>query len=176
LAYTGYLKGSNFDLEKASSRITVLGAGNILLKDDGIGVHVARHLDGIVNAKDVEVIDAGTCPDLSCLVSEDVENLIVIDAVDAEDNPGAIYRFTLENLDLNSTSPLSLHEIGLVESLRMISLINKNLKSVVVFGIAPAEIGYGFEPSAELSEKIPEVADLVIKEIERMSKTAEVNA
>ena len=73
------------------TRSVVLGIGNILLTDDGVGVHVARHLEGLLQSRDdVEVIDAGTLSFTLAPVIADAERLIVIDAAQLNAPPGTV--------------------------------------------------------------------------------------
>src|SRR5512140_1128932 len=72
-----------------SGRVVVLGVGNELLKDEGVGVHVARELSGLSFAFPVEIIEAGTVP-VFWLGEEAISKLVVIDAVYGGCEPGAI--------------------------------------------------------------------------------------
>ena len=78
-------------------RIVVVGVGNLLLKDEGVGVHVAQALQKVSSPVDFEVVDGGTSPDIFPLF-EGVEKLIVVDAAMGGGQPGDIYRFTLDAL------------------------------------------------------------------------------
>jgi len=96
----------------------VLGIGNVLLRDEGIGCHVAHALEGIP-LPDVKIMDGGTCPDVLQFL-EDADKLIIVDAVKGEGVPGQIYRFHLEDINLERKPFLSLHDLGLVDSLMLI--------------------------------------------------------
>jgi len=159
---------------KNKPRITVLGIGNILLQDEGIGVHLIQELAGELHNIDVDLIDGGTSPDIPYLVSEDTDKLIIIDAIDAGDEPGAIYKFTPEDIEQDKASPISLHEIGVLQSLRLMSLENRKPKSTVIIGIQPKTIDYGMELSTDIKKKLPEVIKLVLKEIEETKTATEV--
>jgi hydrogenase maturation protease len=152
--------------DKGSPRITVLGIGNLLLKDEGIGTHVAQKLTGIVDDANVKIIDAGTSPDFLSLVDGNTDKLIVVDAVKAGSEPGTIYRLTIDDLGLDSTSPVSLHEIGVLDSLKIMALFDRLPESTVIIGIEPKTIDFGLDLSPEVEEKLPEIISLVLKEIE----------
>ncbi|MBC8273947.1 MAG: HyaD/HybD family hydrogenase maturation endopeptidase [Chloroflexi bacterium] len=151
---------------ESSHRITVLGIGNLLLKDEGIGIHVVQKLAGVVSDANVNIIDAGTYPDFLTLVDTSIDKLIVVDAVKADNEPGTIYRLTLDDLDLDSTSPISLHEIGVLDSLKIMALFDRLPESTVIIGIEPKTIDFGLDLSPEIEEKLPEIINLVLKEIE----------
>ncbi|MBM4452081.1 MAG: hydrogenase maturation protease [Chloroflexi bacterium] len=154
---------------KGSPKVTVLGIGNLLLRDEGVGVHLVQRLAGMVDTAGVELVDGGTSPDIQYLVSGDTDKLIVVDAVDGGDEPGAIYRFTAEDVTQDAAMPVSLHEIGILETLKLMSLRQAKPKPTVIIGIQPKTMDYGLELSPEVERKMPDVINLVLKEIEEAS-------
>lgn len=151
---------------KRSPRIAVLGIGNLLLKDEGIGVHLVQKLAGNVNNTKVDLIDAGTSPELLSLLDGNIDKLIIVDAVKAGNAPGTIYRFSPDNVDVNPTPRFSLHDIGVLDNLKTMALLNRLPKSTVIIGVEPKTISFGLELSPEVEEKLPEIVSLVLKEIE----------
>ncbi len=141
----------------------ILGVGNILLKDEGIGVHVAHALQEMPLDKGVNVIDGGTFPDIIPLV-EGADKLIVIDAALGGKEPGTIYRFAPEDIAAESAGLVSAHQISFVENLRTMKGLGIEPKEVVIIGVEPKEIGWGLEPSPELQERIPEIVKMVLQE------------
>ena len=140
----------------------VLGIGNVLLRDEGIGCHVVHALEGIP-LPGVEIIDAGTCPDALQLL-EDADKLIIVDAVKGGEMPGQIYRFHLEDITLKQKPFLSLHDMGLVDNLMLMKLWH-SIGETVIIGVEPKEIEWGLELSPELQEKIPQIVELILAEI-----------
>ncbi len=151
-------------MEEPGGRIAVVGVGNLLLRDEGIGVHIAHALQQIDIPHNVKIIDGGTSPDLPHYL-KDIDKLIIIDAVKAGGKPGTIYRFHPHDLNIESERIISLHELGLEQSLRMMSLTGNEPKETVIIGIEPKEIDWGTELSAELQQKIPEIINIVLNEI-----------
>ena len=151
-------------MEKPEVRITVVGVGNLLLRDEGIGVHIAHALQQIDIPHNVKIVDGGTSPDLPYYL-ENVDKLIIIDAVKTGGQPGTIYRFHPHDMDIESEGSISLHELGLEQSLRMMRLTGTEPKETVIIGIEPKEIDWGTELSAELQQKIPEIINIVLNEI-----------
>ena len=143
-----------------------MGIGNLLLKDEGIGVHVAHSLERAPSPGDVElqVVDGGTSPHLLPLV-EGADKLIILDAAKGGGEPGAIYRFGPEAINIEDEGITSVHQIGLVETLRIMKSLGREPKKVVIIGIEPKEIDYGLELSPELERRIPEITAMVLKEI-----------
>jgi hydrogenase maturation protease len=147
----------------ASNRIAVVGVGNLLLKDEGIGIHVVLALQESPLPDGVVVIDGGTSPDVLDYL-EPADKLVIIDAAEAGGVPGAIYRFRPDDVTLETGEAISLHELGLVSSLKMMSLLGKTPPEVIIIGIQPKEIAWGMELSPELKEKVPEIVKAVLKE------------
>ena len=147
-----------------SKRVAVVGVGNLVLKDEGIGVHVAHALQELDLPDGVSVIDGGTSPDVLDYL-EPADKLIIIDAAEGGDSPGTIYRFHPDDLTLESRELISLHELGLMSSLKMMSLLGKAPQEVIIIGVQPKEIDWGTELSTELQEKIPEIINVALKEI-----------
>ncbi len=159
---------------EGSPKIAVLGIGNLLLKDEGVGVHLVQKLSGIVDDANINIIDAGTYPDFLSLVDGSTDKLIIIDAVKAGDKPGTIYRFSLDNVDLDPALPVSLHDIGVSDSLKVMTLLNRQPKPTVVIGIEPKTIDFGLELSPEVEGKLSQMIELVLQEIEEANTAMEV--
>jgi len=140
----------------------VLGIGNVLLRDEGIGCHVVHALEGIP-LPDVKIIDGGTCPDVLQFL-EDADKLIIVDAVKGGGTPGQIYRFHLEDITLEQKPFLSLHDVSLVDSLMLMQLWH-NIGEAVIIGVEPGEINWGLELSPELREKMPQIIDAILSEL-----------
>jgi hydrogenase maturation protease len=140
----------------------VLGIGNILLKDEGIGCHVVHALEEM-SLPDVKIIDGGTCPDVVQLL-EDADKLIVVDAVKGGGVPGQIYRFHLEDITLEQKPFLSLHDMGLVDNLVLLKLWY-SIGETVIIGVEPKEIEWCLGLSPEIREKMPQIIDAILAEL-----------
>ena len=147
-------------------RIIVIGVGNLLQKDEGIGIHAVKSLQEMQLPDNVTIIDGGTSPDiLACTRGGD--KLIIVDAARAGGEPGTIYRFQPDDLIAESGAALSVHELGVPQNLRLMLLSGNEPSEVVIIGIEPKEIEWGIELSTELETKIPEIISVVLKEIGR---------
>ena len=140
----------------------VLGIGNVLLRDEGIGCHVVHALEGIP-LPDVKIIDGGTCPDVVQLL-EDADKLIIVDAVKGGGMPGQIYRFHLEDITLAPKPFLSLHDMGLVDNLMLLKFWH-SIGETVIIGVEPKEIEWGLGLSPEIREKMPQIIDAILAEL-----------
>lgn len=162
--------------DSAIGKILILGVGNILLEDEGVGVHVAHALQEMPLPDSVLVIDGGTSPDIPYLVDEQlahckhigsskgvVDKLIVIDAVKGGGEAGSIYRFAPDDIRVATETLWSAHHMDLLESLRMLALEVKP-KEIVIIGIEPKEVGWGLKLSPEIKGKMPIIIETLLRE------------
>lgn len=150
---------------EAAPRLLVLGVGNILLKDEGVGVHAVRELMKREYPPEVSIVDGGTAGlDLLYLI-EEASRLIIVDATNGDAEPGTIFRFSPEELDdfIPSISN-SLHQIGLLEVLH-IGRAMGILPPTTVFGVQPAVVDWGMELTPELSARLPRLVSLIEEEV-----------
>jgi hydrogenase maturation protease len=151
-------------LKEIPPRIVVIGVGNLLYKDEGIGIHAIKSLQEISLPPDVKLIDGGTSPDLIAYTRAG-DKMIIIDAAKAGGEPGTIYRFKPEDLDAGKGILTSAHEMGVVENLNLMALTGNTPKDIVIIGIEPGEIDLGMELSARLKQRLPAIIKVVLKEI-----------
>jgi hydrogenase maturation protease len=153
-----------------SAKTVVLGLGNALLKDEGIGVHVIHALQHNSIPAEVEIIDGGTSPDITYLI-EEAHKLIVVDAARGGGEPGTIYRLALDDITSQGELTLSTHDISLFYSLRLMESLGNSPEETVIIGVEPKEIDLGLELSPELEQKVPSVIKVVLEEIECSSQS-----
>lgn len=142
--------------------ILVLGLGNLLLADEGVGVHAARALllEGL--PPDTEILDIGTAVLDALPALERANRIILMDAVKAGGKPGTLYRFTLDGC--RTTPHLgSMHGFDIS---RVIALTGRgDLPEVVVLGVEPSVIGWSTELSPPVAEALPSLLEAVKKEM-----------
>lgn len=143
----------------------ILGIGNILLRDEGVGVRVVEALADVELPEGVEVLDGGTAgADLVDAIA-DRERLIVIDALDADAEPGAIARLGADDLVPQEGESISLHQVGLVETLHMARQLGCAPRETIVLGIQPGEIAPGLELTPEVAAAVPRVVERILDEL-----------
>jgi hydrogenase maturation protease len=147
----------------AKGKTLVVGMGNFLCQDEGIGVHIIQALENMELPKHVDLLDIGTSTMDLFLHLEGVEKLIVIDAMEAGGIPGTIYKCKPEDLLPKDEGPISLHDIGLLESLNMAEKMGMKIHTVVI-GVEPKALDWGVELSEEVKSKIPTVIEVILKE------------
>ncbi len=148
-------------------KVKVLGCGNVLVGDDGIGIRVIEKLQAMELPPDVEVIDAGVGGLAILSWIEDADRVIIIDAVQTgNEPPGTVYRFTDKELPPSSMFMLSLHDLNLVDTLNVGRLVQKMPEEVVIIGVEVRRVAeFTKELTPEVEAAMPEVIDLVLKEI-----------
>jgi len=148
--------------------ILILGIGNILLKDEGIGVHVVKKIKEMSLPDNVEVLDGGTAGlDLVDFISG-YKKLIVIDAVTTGDKPGTIYRLLETNLKIKPKAIMSFHEIDFLDALYMSDVMGEKPEEIIVIGVEPKDMSDGVELSPEIEERIPRIIEIVMEELNNL--------
>lgn len=155
--------------ERKRADILILGIGNILLRDEGVGVRVIEVLGSYSLPEGVELVDGGTAGADLLDVIADREQVIVIDAIGGDFCPGTIVRFSQNELEQLSRGPLaSLHDLNLTETLIMARLLGCAPGQVTIFGIKPAVVECGIGLSREVEKTVPAVIREIQSEIERL--------
>jgi hydrogenase maturation protease len=152
----------------AAQHILVLGVGNILLKDEGVGVRLIEHLQAeYAFSPNVRLMDGGT---LGIRLLDDItaaDHLIVVDAVRNDQPPGTLYRLPAEELKRCVSFKNSLHQTGLLETLAYAEMLGQRPTTVVV-GIEPADISpWGTELTPSIRKRLDDLAEKVLEEIQR---------
>ena len=119
------------------ANVLVLGVGNMLLTDDGVGVFAAQTLQQEEWPGNVRILDAGTFTHDIFYLFEGYDVVLVLDIVHCGGKPGTIYRLTEDELVKNENQRLSLHDIDLIDSLNMAELLQKKRPNLLVLGMEP---------------------------------------
>ncbi len=151
-----------------SKRILVLGVGNVLLRDEGVGVRVIEELEARYDfSSNVELMDGGT---LGLRLLDPIagsDHVIVVDAVQNGGPPGALYRLPAEALNARVTFKNSLHQLDLVETLAYADILG-NRPTAVIIGVEPEDISpWGLEMTETVRSRLQDMCLEVLKEIER---------
>jgi hydrogenase maturation protease len=151
--------------------ILVLGIGNILLHDEGLGVFAVEAMERLEPLDNVELLDGGTAgADLLDAIA-DRRKVIVIDALDADVEPGTILRLKPEDLLTDTSGHISLHEFSIAETLRMTRYLHCEPKEVVIVGVKPMDLNPGIGLSNEMTARLPKIIECVLAEIKTADKS-----
>jgi hydrogenase maturation protease len=151
----------------------VLGLGNVLMADDGLGPYVARVLEAHYEFPEhVEVIDAGT-PGLDFTpFLADARAVIVIDTVSATGPPGTLRRYDMAQLlAIPPPDRIHPHQPGLREALMAAELTDSTPEHVIVIGVVPESVETAPRLGETVRAKIPEVIRAVLDELESLGVT-----
>jgi hydrogenase maturation protease len=126
----------------------VLGVGNLLLSDDGVGVHTIQRLQEVARLPEgVQVVDGGTSGLDLLHYLEGVSHMIIVDAVETGQAPGTLMRITGDQVPAYLSLKMSPHEIGLPDMLFAAKLRDLYPEEVVIWGVQPATTGVGLDLS-----------------------------
>jgi hydrogenase maturation protease len=141
----------------------ILGLGNLLLADEGVGVHVAQSLLDLGQPEGTMVLDVGNAVIDALPAISVADKVIVVDAMQGGGPPGTVYKITLD--DCVDPGPIgSVHGFDLKSVLH---LINREIApEVVVIGVEPERVSWSTELSAAVTDAIPDVITAVTGEIE----------
>lgn len=149
--------------------VVILGVGNTLMQDDGVGVWAVRALAEAYDLPShVQLVEAGVAGLrlLSYLNGED--HLLIIDAVHWNGPPGAIYRLTPEDLPKGRGPLMSAHEVGITEVLSVADLLGRRPRTRIL-GVQPLEVqSVGLELTPPLQEALPQVVAAAVEELQAL--------
>jgi hydrogenase maturation protease len=148
--------------DRGPQNTVIMGIGNLLMGDDGVGVHAARAL--MINKLPhwVTVLDVGMAF-LEALSSiEKTERIIILDAMMASGEPGTVYRSMLHEC----SAPERIDSLHNFDVFRLLALAqNDKPNTIVVFGVEPDEIKWSMDLSPKVSASIPLLVEAVCREI-----------
>jgi hydrogenase maturation protease len=151
------------------TRLLILGLGNVLCGDDGLGVravHLVAH--GYAAPQGVSILDGGTLG-LSLLPHlEDAEQAILVDAIRADAPPGSLVRLEGEDVAPAVAARLSPHQVGVADLLDGARLLDRQPTRLVLLGLVPRTLELQFGCSPEVEARLPELAALVVREARRL--------
>ena len=127
-----------------------MGLGNVLLKDDGVGVHAVRELQRVL-PRGVRAVDVGTAVLDALHLFEWADRVLAIDAVDSGGPPGTLYTFGVEDVD-DPGLQMSVHQMNL---LAVPQFLRHRRPKVTILGVQPQAIDYGMELSPMLRTQLP---------------------
>jgi hydrogenase maturation protease len=150
----------------APSRALVLGIGNILLRDEGLGVRaIERLLERYRLPREVLAIDGGTMGLDLLPYLKDVSSLLIIDAVQCDPPRNGLIRLEGQQVPATLALKLSIHQVGLQELLAASAIQGTVPDRVVLWGIQPRSIDWGLDLSAPVANQVDALVDAVVGEL-----------
>ena len=134
--------------------ITILGLGNILMTDEGVGVHTIHEFEKRYTVPEyVEIIDGGAAGlDLIPFI-EGREKVLMVDAVNFDREPGYIGMLENETIPVKLAVKTSMHHAGLMDVLSIVKLLGNYPKEICIIGIQPKSLELGLDMTPEIWDK-----------------------
>ncbi|MGA1867738.1 MAG: HyaD/HybD family hydrogenase maturation endopeptidase [bacterium] len=150
-------------------KLTILGLGNIIFKDEGFGVHFVRQFkDKYKMPEGALIVDGGTLGYMLMDTICQTEHLVVIDTVKAKDTPGAIYRFHPDAIPTHLSYNVSAHEVEFMDLLLKAEMMEEAPETIFITVVPEDILGEGMEMTATMHECVPKVEKLVLEEMKRL--------
>jgi len=151
------------------SSLLILGLGNLLCSDDGLGAFVAQAIAGTRSLPDgVRVLDGGTLGLALLPYLEDAERAILVDAIQADAPPGTLVRIEGEEVGPAVAARLSVHQVGVSDLIEAARWRDRVPPTLVLLGVVPQTTDLGVGLSAPVQASMPELIDLVCEEARRL--------
>ena len=149
-----------------TGRVAVLGVGNLIMGDEGAGVHcVQRLLADQALPAGVAAIDGGTSTHELLEDLEDLDLLVIVDAVATGGPPGSLCRLEGDAIPSAFSNKLSPHQHGINDLLATLRLVDRAPARVVLHGVTPARIALGMELSPQVLAALPDLCARVVAEV-----------
>ena len=159
--------------DTAAARVLVLGVGNILLTDEGVGPYAVGELNRRFEfPPGTTAIDGGTSAMELLEDMAGVDLLLIIDAVSSGRSPGTVVRLAGEEVPVFFAAKLSPHQVGIADVLATMSLTGESPAETVIVGVEPASLKMGMELSPAAAAAVPQVIELVVGELRRVGVEA----
>ncbi len=149
-------------------KILILGVGNILYTDEGLGVRVMEELEAEYDfPENVELMDGGTLGGKLMGPMMERDQLIVIDAVLQDGQPGDIYRLEGDDLRASLAFKNSLHDSDLLDTLMQCEIIGHRPEAVVI-GVEPQDYQtLAIDVTPTIRARFPEIKKMVLEELQK---------
>jgi hydrogenase maturation protease len=154
---------------KNEKHIMVLGVGNLIFTDEGVGIHVIRKLEERYGfPENVSIQDGGVLGINLLGVISAADHLIVVDAVKNGGKPGDLHRLEGKEIPKRILAKNSLHQVDLLEALTLCQALDK-VPETVIIGVEPKDIeSVGLKLTPPVQEKMDSLLEMVLKELDRL--------
>ncbi len=156
-------------MENQPPRILILGVGNVLLTDEGLGVYAVQMLERLYDfPENVTLLDGGTLGMHLIHHLQECDRVVVLDAILGGHEPGTMYRLLDQGMRKSLGFSDSMHQVDLADALVICEMSGKKPEGVVL-GMEPLDWqSLGIEPTELIKSKMPEFCGKVADELEKM--------
>ena len=139
-----------------------------MMGDDGVGIHAVRELAKRTLPAGVDVVDGATAGLDLLRLMEGYAKVLIIDAVDAGEEPGSILRFTPEDITTQAVNfAVSLHQTKVLKVLELATCVGQPLPPTVVYGVQVKEMGWSTELSPTVQARLDSLVEAVVEEVSK---------
>jgi hydrogenase maturation protease len=151
--------------------LLILGLGNVLCSDDGVGaIAVARLAREFDAPSGVQILDGGTLG-LSLLpYLQDARTVILVDAIRADASPGSLVRLEGSEVAPAVRERLSPHQVGVADLLDGARWLDQYPESVVLLGIVPESLELGVTLSPSVEAQVPKLVSWIVEEAQKLGR------
>jgi hydrogenase maturation protease len=151
------------------ARVAVIGIGNTLMGDDGVGVKIAEALRDCDLGPDVRVVLGGTAGIALSKEFEDADVVLVADAIAVDDTPGSVFRFRPDDVGMAGLRSHTSHGVSL-PNIMLAAQLRGFAPDVIVYAVQVGDITCGFDTlSPQVAAIVPEVAEMIAEEAARLA-------
>ena len=150
-----------------NKKIGILGIGNLIVGDEGFGVHTVRYLEEHYEFPDnVLIKDGGTAGIYMSPFLEECDPVLVIDVVDIDEEPGSMHYYSSEDVKAGKISTrMSPHQLGLLEILEICKLRDAAPESLEFYCVVPHKLETSTELSELVAPRVKEISDIILKRL-----------
>jgi len=148
-----------------SANAAIIGIGNRLLRDDGVGPRVIDALEGSQDLPEgVRLFDAGTTGFLALEAMSGCERAIVVDAIQTGKEPGTVQEYRFKDGGFSEEIPqMTMHDISFTEALIYAREVYELPTDVRIIGVEPESLSTGLELTTPVTAAIPEILDRIAR-------------
>jgi len=157
-------------------KIGILGIGNLIVGDEGFGVHAVRYLEENYEFPDTVLIrDGGTAGIYMSPFLEECDPVLVIDVVDIDAEPGSMHYYSNEDVKAGKISTrMSPHQLGLLEILEICKLRDAAPETLEFYCVVPKELNTSIELSDVVAPRVKEICEIVLKRLSELGVEAKL--
>ncbi|WP_457591503.1 hydrogenase maturation protease [Geoglobus sp.] len=145
--------------------VVVIGVGNLILGDDGFGIHVIERMKKMEEFRNVKIVDAMTNSAFLLEAMDGEEKAIIVDAMDIGQEGVGVFRFNPNLEDFPSDIMLSMHDLHFKDVIAMARGVYSLPEEIVIVGVKPRKVELSMELSDECRRYIDEVIEIVKREL-----------
>lgn len=154
---------------RTEPRIVVLGVGNLIMGDEGVGVRCAQALEAGGRLPGfVRIVDGGTSTHELLEELEHLDALVIVDAVVTEGPPGHLVELEDDAVPTAFSNTMSPHQHGIHDLLATLTFLGRAPRRVVLIGMQPERVALGLELSPPVEAALPRLCDRVVEVVDRL--------